>query len=173
MSTHLRRTSRARFDDFSLMFGNGQERGEITPPDPGASGPAHQTVSKVAEPLVTLLALAIKCSRSITADEIRSLRARRVEVTRVTLLVEEEPAMAKRLKKKEKLDLILSELAKLRGEVKKLVRERAATADRRVKGKAPQRTATEKKPVSDAAKPKPVLLPGSQTPQPVSRTASQ
>jgi len=43
--------------------------------------------------------------------------------------------MGKRIRKSEKLDLILSELARLRGEVKKLVRNRAAVPDQGIKAK--------------------------------------
>jgi len=43
--------------------------------------------------------------------------------------------MGKKLSKSEKLDLILSELAKLRGEVKKLVTDRRVVADQCVKSK--------------------------------------
>jgi len=91
--------------------------------------------------------------------------------------------MAKRLKKSEKLDLILSELAKLRAEVKKLVRDRAAVADHGVKAKprsaperpkkVPKQTGTGKKSVGDAAPSKPALVQAPQVSQPISRTASQ
>ena len=91
--------------------------------------------------------------------------------------------MGKRLSKSEKLDLILSELAKLRGEVKKLLRDRAAVADQRVNLKArsaPQRTekvpkltGTGKNPVKDVAPSKPELVQPPQLPQPASRTSSQ
>ena len=80
--------------------------------------------------------------------------------------------MGKKRKKSEKLDLILSELAKLRDEVKKLVRDRAAVADQGVKAKAksaprrpkklPKRTAAEKNPDRDVAPSRPALA---QTPQ--------
>jgi hypothetical protein len=72
------------------------------------------------------------------------------------LKLEEEPAMVKKVKKSEKLDLILSELVKLRGEVKKLVRDRTAVAGQDVKAlpgaaaarpkELPTRTAAGKKP---------------------------
>jgi hypothetical protein len=91
--------------------------------------------------------------------------------------------MGKRLRKSEKLDLILSELAKLRGEVKKLLRDRAAAADQRVKAKprsapertekVPKRTGAGKKPVRDVAPSKPVLVQAPEVPQPVSRTSPQ
>src|SRR5262249_17639817 len=74
--------------------------------------------------------------------DVLPLRARREEVTRDTLKLKEELTMGEKLKKSEKLNLILSELAKLRGEVK-LVRDRAAIADQVVKTKtksAPRRT---------------------------------
>jgi len=95
--------------------------------------------------------------------------------------------MGKRLRKSEKLDLILSELTKIRaevGEVKKLVRDRVAVADQGVKAKPrsrkrpnnkkpPKRTGTEKKPVRDMAPSKPVLVQAPQVSQPTSRTLSQ
>jgi len=91
--------------------------------------------------------------------------------------------MGKRLKKSEKLDLILSELTKLRAEVKKLVRNRAAVADHGVKAKprstperpkkVPKQTGTGKKLLGDVAPSKPVLVQAPQVPQPTSRTASQ
>ena len=69
--------------------------------------------------------------------------------------------MGKRFKRSEKLDLILSEPAKLRAEVKKLVKNRAAVTDHGVKAKprsAPERpkkgggqTDAAKKPVGDVA----------------------
>lgn len=90
--------------------------------------------------------------------------------------------MGKRLSKSEKLDLILSELAKLRGEIKKLVTDRGAVAERGVKveiksaagraKKLPKQTAAEKTPASDAASPKPALVQAPQVPQPMGRTAS-
>jgi len=90
--------------------------------------------------------------------------------------------MAKRLKKSEKLDLILSEVARLRGEVKKLVRDRAAVADQGMKAKPrsapgrskklPKQTGVGKKPDRDVAPSKPVLVQAPQVPQPTSRTAS-
>jgi len=91
--------------------------------------------------------------------------------------------MGKRLGKNAKLDLILSELAKLRGEVKKLVRDRAAVADQGVKAKprsAPERSKKPPKPTGAGTKPdrdvaasKPVLVETPRVPQPTSRTASQ
>jgi hypothetical protein len=99
------------------------------------------------------------------------------------LKLQEEPAMGKKLGKNEKLDLILAELAKLRDEVKKLVRDRAAVANRGVKAKprsAPERSkklpepaGAGKKPYRDVAPPKPVLVETPRGPQPTSRTASQ
>jgi hypothetical protein len=90
--------------------------------------------------------------------------------------------MGKRRRKSEKLDLILSELANLRGEVKKLVRDRAAVADRGMKAKPrsapgrakklPKRTGAGKKPDMDVAPSKPVLVQAPQVPQPTNRTAS-
>ena len=66
--------------------------------------------------------------------------------------------MGKKLSKSEKLDLILSELAKLRGEVEKLVTDRGVVADQGVKlkprsaaerpKKLAKRTGAEKKPAS-------------------------
>src|SRR5262245_47700012 len=55
---------------------------------------------------------------------------------------QEEPAM----RKSEKLDLILSELTKLRGEVTKLVRDRAAVADQGMKTKLRSAPSGAKKP---------------------------
>src|SRR5215831_93537 len=91
--------------------------------------------------------------------------------------------MGKRLRKSEKLDLILSELAKLRGEVTKLVRYRAAVADPGMKAKprsAPsepkkpsKRSGAWKKPDRDVAPSKPVSVRAPQIPQPTSRTLSQ
>jgi hypothetical protein len=90
--------------------------------------------------------------------------------------------MGKRLGKSEKLDLILSELARLRGEVKKLVRNRAAVADQGMKAKPrsapgrpkklPKRTGVGKKPDRDVAPSKPVLVQAPQVSQPTSRTPS-
>jgi hypothetical protein len=80
--------------------------------------------------------------------------------------------MGKRLTKSEKLDLILSGLAKLRGEVRKLVRD----ADQGVKAKPrslPKQTGARKKPDRDVAPSKPVLVQASQVPQSTSRTASK
>jgi hypothetical protein len=91
--------------------------------------------------------------------------------------------MGKRLSKSEKLDLILSELVKLRGEVKKLVTDRGVVADQGVKvrprsaagrsEKLPQRTGAEKKPARDVAPSNPVLVQAPQVPQPKGRAASQ
>jgi len=91
--------------------------------------------------------------------------------------------MAKKLKKSEKLDLILSELAKLRGEVKKLIRDRAAIAEPSVRAKpksasrrpkmVPKRTSAEKNRDADVAPSRPVLVQPPQVPQPKSRTAPQ
>jgi hypothetical protein len=86
--------------------------------------------------------------------------------------------MGKKLGKSEKLDLILSELAKLRGEFKKLVRDRAAekVKPRSVAGrpkKLPKRTGAGKEPDSDVTLAKPVLFQAPQAPQPNNRTASQ
>src|SRR5215469_12199757 len=82
--------------------------------------------------------------------------------------------MGKRLSKSEKLDLILSELAKLRGEVKKLLRDRAAVADQRVKAKprsapertekVPKRAGAGKMPVGGVTPSKAVLLQAPQEP---------
>jgi hypothetical protein len=90
--------------------------------------------------------------------------------------------MGKRISKSEKLDLILSELERLRGEVKKLVRNRAAVADQGMKArprsapgrvkKLPKRTDVGKKPDRDVAPSKPVLVQAPQVPQPTGRTAS-
>ena len=90
--------------------------------------------------------------------------------------------MGKRLRKSEKLDLILSELANLRGEVNTLVRDRAAVADQGVKAKPrsspdrakklPKRTGAGKKPDRDVAPSKPVLPQAPQVPQPTGRTAT-
>jgi hypothetical protein len=49
--------------------------------------------------------------------------------------------MGKKLSKSEKLDLILSELAKLRGEVRKLATDRRVVADQGVKSKPRSRAA--------------------------------
>jgi len=83
--------------------------------------------------------------------------------------------MTKKLKKSEKLDLILSELAKLRGEVEKLVKDRAAVAKQGMKAKAkssprrpkklPKRTGLEKKLEGDAAPSSPILVQAPQVPK--------
>jgi len=90
--------------------------------------------------------------------------------------------MGKKLRKSEKLDLILSELAILRGEVKKLLRDRAAVANQGMKAKLksapgrpkklPKRTGAGKKPDREVAPSKPVLVQAPQVPQPANRTAS-
>src|SRR5215467_155338 len=90
--------------------------------------------------------------------------------------------MGKRLSKSKKLDLILSELANLRGEVKKLVRDRAAVADQGMKAKLrsapggpnklPKRTGAGKKPDGEVAPSKPVSVQAPQVPQPTSRAIS-
>src|SRR5262245_28296811 len=90
--------------------------------------------------------------------------------------------MGKQLRKSEKLDLILSELADLRSEVKKLVRERSVVADQGVKAKPksapgqskkpPKRTGAGKKPDRDVAPSKPALVQAAQVPQPTNRPAS-
>ena len=75
--------------------------------------------------------------------------------------------MGKKLSKSEKLDLILSELAKLRGEVKKLVTDQGVVAQGvKVKPrsaaerskKLPKQTGAEKKPARDVAPSMPVLV---------------
>jgi hypothetical protein len=90
--------------------------------------------------------------------------------------------MGKKLRKSEKLDLILSELAKLRSEVKKLVRDRAAIAHQGVKAKPrsasgpkklPKRTGARDKPDADVARSKPVLVQPPQVPQQTGRTPPQ
>ena len=91
--------------------------------------------------------------------------------------------MGKKLSKSEKLDQILSELAKLRGEVKKLATDRRVIADQGVKSKPrsaagrpnkpSKRTGAEKKPVRDIAPSKPILVQAPQVPQPTGRTTSQ
>jgi hypothetical protein len=113
------------------------------------------------------------------------IRAHSLEMIRdnVSLKLQEKPAMGKRLRKHEKLDLILSELAKLRGEVRKLVRDRAAVAEQDVKAKPrsapgrakklPKPMGGEKRPDRDVAPSKPVLVETPRAPQPTSRTASQ
>jgi hypothetical protein len=90
--------------------------------------------------------------------------------------------MRKKLKKSEKLDLILSELAKLRGEVKKLARDRTAVAEQGVNTKPkssprrpkklPKRTGPEKKPEGDAAPSSPILVQAPQVPKSTSRISS-
>src|SRR5215468_3121933 len=90
--------------------------------------------------------------------------------------------MGKRLSKSKKLDLILSELANLSGEVKRLVRDRAAVADQGVKAKPrsatkrpkkpPQRTVAGKKPGRDVASSKSGLVQAPRVPRPTNPTAS-
>ena len=94
--------------------------------------------------------------------------------------------MGKKVSKSEKLDQILSELMKLRGEVKKLVRDRAAVAHQGVKAqpksqserpeKPPHRTAAGKKPNKDMAPSKapsrPLVQAPQTPPQPTSRTGA-
>lgn len=89
--------------------------------------------------------------------------------------------MRKKLSKSEKLDLILSELAKLRREVKKLVTDQGVAQGVKVKPrsaaerskKLPKRAGAEKKPARDVAPSNPVLIQAPQVPQPTGRTASQ
>jgi hypothetical protein len=88
--------------------------------------------------------------------------------------------MGKKLSKSEKLDLILSELAKLKGEVKKLatdqgvvgqgVKVKPRSAAERSK-KLPKRTGAESKPARVVAPSKPVLIQAPQVPQPTDGTA--
>ena len=105
-----------------------------------------------------------------------SLKARRMEVIRDTLRRQEEPAMGKRLRKSEKLDLILLELAKLRDEVRKLARDRAVKPKPRLaqgrSKKAPKPTGAGKRPEREAAPAKRVAVEVQQAPQPAGRTAS-
>jgi len=75
--------------------------------------------------------------------------------------------MGKKVRKSEKLDLILSELVKLRGEVKKLVRDRAADTNQGAKAqprlapgepkKPPIRAGAGKKPDKELAPSKPLV----------------
>jgi hypothetical protein len=91
--------------------------------------------------------------------------------------------MGKKLTKSEKLDQILSELAKLRVEVKKLVMNQTAVADHGVKTrprstpkrpkKVPNQTGTGKKPLRDVAPSKPISVQAPLVPQSTSRTAAQ
>jgi hypothetical protein len=78
--------------------------------------------------------------------------------------------MGKKHTKAEKLDLILSELSDLKGEIKKLRKDRGAVSDPGVKAhsksppaergkKATKRPATAKKPTKNVAPSKPVLVP--------------
>ena len=87
--------------------------------------------------------------------------------------------MGKKVSKSEKLDLILSELVKLRGEVKKLVRDRAAVAHQGVKAQPnvrpeepPNRTGAGKKPNKNMAPSRPLVQAPQTPPQPTSRTGS-
>src|SRR5262245_45365384 len=90
--------------------------------------------------------------------------------------------MGKKRRKSEKLDLILSELANLSDEVKKIVRDRATVADQGVKvtprqaakrpKKPTQRTVAGKKPARDVAPSKSGLVQAPQVPRPTNRTAS-
>src|SRR5215467_16020527 len=104
------------------------------------------------------------------------LRARSMEAIRGTLKRQEEPAMGKKLGKSEKLDLILSELAKLRDEVRKLARDRAVKPKPRlVQGrskKLPKLAGTGKKQDREAAPEKRVLAEAPLASQPAGRTAS-
>jgi hypothetical protein len=97
-------------------------------------------------------------------------------------MLQEEPEMKKRLRKSEKLDLILLELFKLKAEIKKLLKHRAVVADQCLKVKSsstrarrpknvPQRSSEGKEPAGDAVPSKPVQVP--QGPQIASRVASQ
>jgi len=99
-----------------------------------------------------------------------------MEAIRDTLKRQEEPAMGKRLRKSEKLDLILLELAKLRDEVRKLARDRAEKPKpRSVQGrskKLPKPTGAPKKQDREAAPAKRVLAEAQQASQPAGRTAS-
>jgi hypothetical protein len=91
--------------------------------------------------------------------------------------------MGKRLRKSEKLDLILSELAKLRREVKKLASDRLAVAHQGVKAKLRSSAGWPKKlpkPIGagtktgkDVTPSKSVLVQPPQVPQPTGRTAPQ
>jgi hypothetical protein len=98
-----------------------------------------------------------------------------MEMIRDSLKRQKEPAMGKRLRKSEKLDLILSELAKLRDEVRKLARDRTVKlkprpAQGRSK-KLPKPTGTGKKQDGDEAPAKRVLVEAQQAPQPAGRAA--
>ena len=83
--------------------------------------------------------------------------------------------MGKRLSKNDKLDLILSELVKLRDEVKKLARDRSVKLKPRAaqgrSKKLPKPTGTGKKQDRDVAPAKRVLAEAQQAPQPAARTA--
>jgi len=92
--------------------------------------------------------------------------------------------MVKKLRKSEKLDLILSELSKLKGDIKKLLKDRAAVVDQGVKAKSrsasarrPEKVAKRieagRNPVKDVAPSKPQLVQAPQVSQPTSRTAPQ
>jgi hypothetical protein len=78
--------------------------------------------------------------------------------------------MGKKHTKNEKLDLILSELSELRGEIQKFLKDRAAVADPGVKAqskptparrskKVTKRTVARKQPAKAVAPSKPVLVP--------------
>lgn len=104
------------------------------------------------------------------------LEARNTEAIRATLDRQEEPAMGKKLGKSEKLDLILSELAKLRDEVRKLARDRAVKSKPRLvqerAKKLPKLAGAGKKQDRDAAPEKRVLVEAPPASQPAGRTAS-
>jgi ElaB/YqjD/DUF883 family membrane-anchored ribosome-binding protein len=89
--------------------------------------------------------------------------------------------MGKKLTKSEKLDLILSELSELKGEIKKLLKHEAAAADQRVKAlprsapdrrpkKAPKRTGA--KPAADVEPTKSAMVQAPPAPQPAGRVVS-
>ena len=63
--------------------------------------------------------------------------------------------MGKRISKSKKLDLILSELTKLRRDIRKLVRDRAAVADHGVKAKRRSAPGQPKKPQRASARTEP------------------
>jgi chorismate mutase len=105
-----------------------------------------------------------------------------MSVTCDNLEIQEEPTMGKTTKS-EKLDLILSELTKLRRDVKKLLKDRAAVVNEVAKAKRGlalgrskkllEPTDAGKKPGRVVAQSKPVLVQPSQVPQPPSRSASR
>jgi hypothetical protein len=95
-----------------------------------------------------------------------------------SMLSAREPAMAKKLGKSEKLDLILSELSALRADIKSLLKDGSRGQSSR--SVAPARPAPAKKPAkrteapARAAKAKPVLVESDdedESPQPASRIA--